>query len=271
MPVSRRVSYILPAPVETPQVLSLPGLGERRRGVTSPYLVPRTTINPGSQSGNAASTGANGHADGTNGTTAGSNADPFASPPPEKTSHPRHCLGVNSLALDTSTVLSGANAPGGILYSGGRDGLVVAWELNVPHRRRRGGRYEHLPGRGGARVKWERIGDGAEIWDEDDDEDDDELGPNGGNGNGNGNRSGNGGHDEEDEGWSSEEELNGEGWVGVDGERVAEGIRKRRAGRGEVPYEDRWELDYDSLRNSKVGPWFLVDPPYRPVSSEDEC
>jgi len=207
--VPRRVSYILPSPSEPPPLLSLPPLGERRRGQTSPNLVPKEA-----NAGSFAS------------------RNPFASPlPPEpkQSSHPRHCLGISSLALDTSTLLANTSSPRGILYTGGRDGLVASWELGVPHKRRRGGRYEVLPGRGG-RTKWERIGDGAEMWADVDDEEE----------------------EEEEEGYSSDEELDGEGWVGVDGDRVADGMRRRRAGKGEVHYEDRWEIDHEELAKRKV-------------------
>ena len=42
--------------------------------------------------------------------------------------HPRHRLGVASLALDTSTQLVGRAAFEGILYSDGKDGLVMSWD-----------------------------------------------------------------------------------------------------------------------------------------------
>jgi WD repeat-containing protein 48 len=210
-PISRRVSYILPAPTEEPPLLALPPLGQRRRGNTSPNLIYKaSTGNFGSR-------------------------NPFADEPSPAT-HPRHCLGVTSLALDTSTLLANTSSPGGILYTGGRDGLVASWELGIPHKRRRGGRYEVLPGRGGHKVKWERIGDGAEIYSDDEEdmeerEDSEDM--------------------DEDEGYSSEEEV-GEGWEGVNGDRMVEGMRKRRAGRGEVPYEDRWEVDREELAQTKV-------------------
>lgn len=208
--VSRRVSYILPAPNEPPPLLSLPALGERRRGQTAPYLVPKSETQNGFRSKN-----------------------PFLSPEeaaPERSGHPRHSLGITSLALDTSTLLSNTQSPGGILYSGGRDGLVASWELGVPHRRRRGGKYEILPGRGGGRkVRWERIGDGAEMWDDEDEEDFD---------------------DEEDE-FSTEEEISDD-WVGANVDRVMEGLSRRKTARGEVPYEDRWEVDKEQLLHTKV-------------------
>ena len=213
--ISRRVSYILPSPSDPPPLLSLPTLGERRHGHTSPNLVLKEA-----------------HAQ-SNGSPFLSR-NPFAlSPPPQprQPSHPRHCLGISSLALDTSTLLANTSSPGGILYTGGRDGLVASWELGVPHKRRRGAKYDCLPERGG-RAKWERIGDGAEMW-ADDEEEDEEDG-------------------DEDEGYSSSEELGREAWAGVNGERVADGMRRRKAGRGEVPYEDKWEIDRDELTRRKV-------------------
>ena len=125
--------------------------------------------------------------------------------------------------------------------------MVASWELGIPHKRRRGGKYEILPGRGGGRAKWERIGDGAYMWDEDED------------GDGEGEVEGEEGEFEEDEeGYSSDENLGGDGWVGVDGDRVADGMRRRRAGRGEVAYEDRWEVDRDELLRRKVGSITLI-------------
>lgn len=58
----------------------------------------------------------------------------------------RHTLAVQAVALDLSTPLhyrgggengSGGDAPGGILYSGGRDGLLMSVDLGLPTRRRR--------------------------------------------------------------------------------------------------------------------------------------
>jgi WD repeat-containing protein 48 len=199
---SRRVSYILPMPNDPPPLLSLPPIEQVRRGHTSPFFLPKS--DPSFQSKN-----------------------PFLnpSPPPSaKPPHPRHCLGISSLALDTSTLLSNTDSPGGILYSGGRDGLVASWELNVPHKKRRGRRYEDtgrsLP------VKWERIGDGAEFFDDEDEESD------------------------EDDVSSSDEDM-GEGWVGV-----GEGAKR------EVPYEDRWEVDHEELHKRQVSPYiiFIANP-----------
>ena len=195
--ISRRVSYIIPAPVEDPPYLSLPPIDQNRRSHPQPFLTPKDGL-------------ANGNGDGF------ASNNPFASPDdldhvrPASAKHPRHCLGLTSLALDTSTLLHNTQSPGGILYSGGRDGLVCSWELNIPHKRRRGGRYEILPGRG-SRTKWEKVGDGAEFFEEDEDFEQDE-------------------EEEDDRGDSSDEEE----------------------GQGEVPYEDRWEVDKEALAAQPV-------------------
>lgn len=47
-----------------------------------------------------------------------------------------HRLGINSLALDTSTITQNASGPQGILYSAGRDGMVSAWNLNLQLKKR---------------------------------------------------------------------------------------------------------------------------------------
>lgn len=51
-------------------------------------------------------------------------------------SQPGHRLGINSLALDTSTITYNAAGPQGILYSAGRDGMVSAWNLNLHLKKR---------------------------------------------------------------------------------------------------------------------------------------
>lgn len=54
----------------------------------------------------------------------------------DKDDHPKHSLGVTTLALDTSTQLSGKAGPEGILYTSGKDGLVASWQLGLKTRRR---------------------------------------------------------------------------------------------------------------------------------------
>ncbi|KAL0135275.1 WD domain-containing protein [Mucor lusitanicus] len=47
-----------------------------------------------------------------------------------------HCLGVNSLAIDTSNCNAKTeNAEGGVLYSAGRDGIVASWDLHMDFKR----------------------------------------------------------------------------------------------------------------------------------------
>ncbi|KAI7898188.1 WD40-repeat-containing domain protein [Cokeromyces recurvatus] len=47
-----------------------------------------------------------------------------------------HCLGINSLAIDTSFHnKTGDNAEGGVLFSAGRDGIVAGWDLNMKFKR----------------------------------------------------------------------------------------------------------------------------------------
>ena len=98
------MSYIIPPPSESIPRLQLPPHGISRLGATGPLLTPFA-----GQSGSDSKVG----------------------------KHPRHRLGVASLALDSSTQLVGRAAPEGILYSGGRDGLVMSWELGLPTKRRK--------------------------------------------------------------------------------------------------------------------------------------
>ncbi|EPQ30005.1 uncharacterized protein PFL1_02678 [Pseudozyma flocculosa PF-1] len=111
MPTAKRVSYVLPNQ-QPPRYFGLPPLGADRGFSTGPLLVPSQR----------------------------------SSHPPPPTSHPaalhpQHTLAVSSLAIDTTTCIhsSGSEddelAPEGILYTGGRDGLVGSWELGLPMRK----------------------------------------------------------------------------------------------------------------------------------------
>ena len=102
----RRVSYVIPPPTDSVPPLRLPSYGVPRQGLIGPLLLPSKTVVQGEQ-----------HS-------------------PKWPSHPRHRLGVASLAIDTSTQLVGRNAPEGILYTGGRDGLVMSWDLEIPMKKR---------------------------------------------------------------------------------------------------------------------------------------
>jgi len=123
----RRVSYVIPPPLGSVPYLRLPPCGISRLGSVAPLLLPsqRHVEEQGDS--------------------------------PTWSRHPRHRLGVASLALDTSTHLAGRNAPEGILYTGGRDGLVLSWDLGVPMKKRKvkddglrrsGGRWEIMTGWG---------------------------------------------------------------------------------------------------------------------------
>lgn len=107
-PHPRRVSYVLPLPNSPPPLLTLPPLGISRKGHTGPLYTSRP--NPKS---------------------------PVEQLSTEQGGHPKHRLAVQALALDLSTSLHGENSPEGILYTGGRDGLVCSWELGLPTKRRR--------------------------------------------------------------------------------------------------------------------------------------
>ncbi|THU80037.1 WD40 repeat-like protein [Dendrothele bispora CBS 962.96] len=133
----RRVSYIIPPPTEPVPRLQLPPYGVSRLGATGPLLQP------------------------SEGTTL-----PFLVEEPHKPSkYPRHRLGVSSLALDFSTHLTGRNVPEGILYSGGRDGLIMSWDLHIPMKKRIPRTDNDIP-----RSQWEMITGWGDVMDEDEEE-----------------------------------------------------------------------------------------------------
>ncbi|GAA5914203.1 hypothetical protein JCM8208_001517 [Rhodotorula glutinis] len=109
LPSPRRVSYVLPLPSAPPPVLALPPLTVSRRGQSAPLYV---------DTGRQAEFGRHKYVH-------------------ESESHPRHRLAVQALALDLSTSLDHGGPPGGILYTGGRDGLLCSWELGLPTKRRK--------------------------------------------------------------------------------------------------------------------------------------
>ncbi|GAA5922447.1 uncharacterized protein JCM15063_003305 [Sporobolomyces koalae] len=112
-PPPRRVSYVIPPPSHPPPLLSLPPFGIARRGHTTPLFE-------------------------FTGQTAEGSRHKYVH---EQEAHPRHRLPVQALALDMSTALSHDGvqdaSPDGILYTGGRDGLLCSWELGLPTKRRR--------------------------------------------------------------------------------------------------------------------------------------
>ncbi|KAG8931408.1 hypothetical protein FRC01_001355 [Tulasnella sp. 417] len=181
-PKARRISYVVPPPPTPPRRLVLPSLDTPRHGRTAPILIPVDDKSGGNTPVKASSAAASYF------THAG------------QSGHPQHRLGVMALALDTSTTLSGRPGPEGILYSGGRDGLLAAWEQGTSlHRRKHS--YGYVQG-DRSKYHWETI----TGWDDDTEEDD------------------------------SDEE-----WNDVSNPAAEETI----------PYEDRWEPDYESLETSE--------------------
>ncbi|KAF8639324.1 hypothetical protein AX17_001572 [Amanita inopinata Kibby_2008] len=140
----RRVSYVIPPPTGSVPHLQLPAHGATRLGSVAPLLLrfenggeDRETVNR------------------------------------DRLRHPRHRLGVASLALDTCTVLSGHDSPEGILYSGGRDGLVMSWELGIRLKKKileQDGRAAKV-----ARGRWEVMTGWADDADDEDQADDDRV------------------------------------------------------------------------------------------------
>ncbi|KAJ7504339.1 hypothetical protein B0H11DRAFT_1981747 [Mycena galericulata] len=179
-PGKRRVSYIIPAPSDPVPRLDLPPDNADRIGLVRPLLVLSKHQPP---------------------------------PDPEQTSrsrHPRHRLGVSALALDTSTHLAGRSAPEGILYSGGRDGLLLSWDLALPMRRRT------PPDSPARRGKWEALTGWA----------DDTI---------------------DEEGEEMDDRPTSDGDVLGD---VTAGAARRRRPPNELPHEGQWEMDGEPSKPS---------------------
>ncbi|KAI5123015.1 hypothetical protein M0805_007636 [Coniferiporia weirii] len=140
----RRVSYVIPSPSGPVPRLSLPPLGAPRHGKIGPLIIPSTN-------------------------EAGASDEPEL-----RSNHPRHRLGVAAFALDTATQLVGRDSPEGILYTGGRDGMITAWDLGLPLKRRSLGRNEAMQAGGRRLGRWERLTRDEEedsaIYEEDDDD-----------------------------------------------------------------------------------------------------
>ena len=145
----RRVSYFVPSPSHKVPKLVLPPEGIPRHGQTSPILIYAEDSGPGQLTGN------------TNEVI-------------KKLRYPRHRLGVTAFALDTATQFVGRDSPEGILYSGGRDGMITAWDLAVPMKPR-ASRFSSAVPSGSRRMgRWERLtideDDENAIYEEEDDE-----------------------------------------------------------------------------------------------------
>ena len=189
-PPRRRVSYVIPFPPPTSPVsrLSLPPLGFDRHGSIDPILIPNIIQHP------------------------------QIDIPAHQSNTPRHRLGVSSLALDTTTQLVSRPSPEGILYTGGRDGLIIAWDLNIPTRQRV---HKHDAIRRSS-TRWELItGWGDEIVDDALDEDKDIR---------------------------SDGDILGE----VKGSSRRRGLSSARTAPGSIPFEHQWEGDIDAFRPGMV-------------------
>ena len=176
------MSYIIPSPSESIPRLQLPPHGISRLGATGPLLTPFA-----GQSGSD-SKGLN---------------------------HPRHRLGVASLALDSSTQLVGRAAPEGLLYSGGRDGLVMSWELGLPTRRRKVKAGQSMKGRWEIMTGW-----GDDVLDEDLEDGD--------------------------------ERVNDGDVLGDVTDNLQRRRQRARSKAGEIPFELEWELDLSTFRPGTV-------------------
>jgi WD repeat-containing protein 48 len=189
-PARRRISYVIPFPPPTNPVLrlSLPPLGFDRHGSINPILIPNFIQHP------------------------------QIDLPVHQTNTPRHRLGVSSLALDTTTQLVSRPSPEGILYTGGRDGLVIAWDLNI-HMTQRVRKHDAIRRNS---TRWELItGWGDEIVDDALDEDND---------------------------MRSDGDILGE----VKGSSRRRGLSNARASPGSIPFEHQWEGDIHAFRPGRV-------------------
>lgn len=145
--------------------------------------------------------------------------------------HPLHRLAVSSLALDTSTVLAGHNSPEGILYSAGRDGLAISWDLGVAMkpRQRKGIHPDDDDGDGlrmtGGHRRWE-VMTGWGFEDTSDSYDDDAAG-------------------DVPERPTSDGDVLGEVTSNIVG-------RTKREKSHEIPYEERWETDLTAFKPGQV-------------------
>lgn len=143
---------------------------------------------------------------------------------PKWAQHPRHRLGVVCLSLDTSTQLVGRSSPEGILYSGGRDGLVCSWDLGIPTKRREQKYGAPSPSLRRGPGRWEIM----TGWTDDIIEED--L--------------------EETEEYRSAGDILGD----VKGSDRRGRFRSNSVRDQSIPYEQQWETDIDAFEAGKVRP-----------------
>lgn len=209
--VARRVSYVVPPPVEPRTKLVLPALGAPRRGRTVPLVVPDTNTSSDTQRTRRRVTGPR---------PRGRSSSPNSRHAPQ----PTHRLGVSALAVDLSTHIAGKSSPEGILYSAGRDGLVIAWELGAPTKPRRRDHRESPTARHS-----QRRGDWKAMtgWDDDQDLSDEESSSSGG---------------------ASALDLT-EGVIidDIHGSNPHAATSSRAGFSQSIPYEQRWQIDSDHI------------------------
>ncbi len=186
-PPRRRVSYVIPPPGDNVPHLQLPPHAIPRNGAIGPLLIRKP--------------------------------EPQNEHTPIGPQHPRHRLGVACLALDTSTQLVGRSSPEGILYSGGRDGLVLSWDLGIRMKKRsqKYGVTTNTMQRDFGR--WEIMTGWADDIIEEDPEEGEEL--------------------------SRDGDILGE-------VREGGGRGRRRPIDPSIPFEHQWETDVDAFEDGKV-------------------
>ncbi|TKY87658.1 hypothetical protein EX895_003239 [Sporisorium graminicola] len=179
---TKRVSYVLPPCLSPPTTFGLPPLGADRNYNTGPLLIPpsrtHSSTNRSNNHTSAASSSSSSSIASLSAASASTNSTQSNAP---LSSHPQHSLAVSSLAIDTTTCLANSaddddndrddidrhydsdlnhsvndreTVPPGILYTGGRDGLVGAWELGLPMRKRSAQRLE---GHDGSSSAWSDV------------------------------------------------------------------------------------------------------------------
>lgn len=144
-----RVSYLIPPPTSPPPRLTLPSLGTNRNGSIRPLLVsyPSSSSKRGNKQSKSLNVLSHGY-------------------------QPRHRLGVSSLVLDSLTCLRGNNCPKGILYSGGRDGQIIAWDLSLKTRKKHQINGYPKNSSGYSRDRWEALTGWSDDFTDDGDEED---------------------------------------------------------------------------------------------------
>ncbi|KAF9510485.1 hypothetical protein BS47DRAFT_1300152, partial [Hydnum rufescens UP504] len=140
-----------------------------------------------------------------------------------------------ALAIDVSTILAGKSSPEGILYSAGRDGLVLAWDIGAPTRPRCRKARGRVPA-----TKSHRNGEWKAMTGWDEDEDDAESS----------------GTDSDD---ASVSELGDVILDDLDDEPLLAGPRPHRDTLDKsIPFEKRWEVDGDRLNDTEIRSSFRV-------------